>query len=112
VAARIVGAFDAPIILGDVSIDVNASLGIALYPAHADDAGTLMRHADIAMYDAKREHSGIAVYEPGRDEHTLRRLSLIMDLRQAITRDELELYFQPKADVQSERVVHAEALVR
>jgi len=112
VAARIVGAFDAPIILGDVSIDVNASLGIALYPAHADDAGTLMRHADIAMYDAKREHSGIAVYEPGRDEHTLRRLSLIMDLRQAITRDELELYFQPKADVESERVVHAEALVR
>jgi len=52
------------------------------------------------------------VYEPGRDEHTLRRLSLIMDLRQAITRDELELYFQPKADVESERVVHAEALVR
>ncbi|HEV8436406.1 MAG TPA: EAL domain-containing protein [Thermoanaerobaculia bacterium] len=112
VAARIVGAFDAPIILGDVSIDVNASLGIALYPAHADDAGTLMRHADIAMYDAKREHSGIAVYEPGRDEHTLRRLSLIMDLRQAIVRDELELYFQPKADVRSERVGHAEALVR
>jgi diguanylate cyclase (GGDEF)-like protein len=112
VAARIEGAFDTPIILGDVSVDVNASLGIALYPAHADDAGTLMRHADIAMYDAKREHSGVAIYEPGRDEHTLRRLSLIMDLRQAILRDELELYFQPKADVKSERVVHAEALVR
>jgi diguanylate cyclase (GGDEF)-like protein len=112
VAARIVGAFETPIILGDVSIDVNASLGIALYPLHADDAGTLMRHADIAMYDAKRDHSGVAVYEPGRDEHTLRRLSLMMDLRQAIARDELELYFQPKADVRSERVVHAEALVR
>ena len=112
VAARVVGAFDSPIVLGDVSVDVNASLGIALYPAHADDAGTLMRHADIAMYDAKREHSGVAVYEPGRDEHTLRRLSLVMDLRQAIARDELELYFQPKADVRSERVVHAEALVR
>ncbi|HEY2094224.1 MAG TPA: EAL domain-containing protein [Thermoanaerobaculia bacterium] len=112
VAARLEGAFDLPIVLGDVSVDVNASLGIALYPAHADDAGTLMRHADIAMYDAKREHSGVAVYEPGRDEHTLRRLSLIMDLRQAIARDELELYFQPKADVRSERVGHAEALVR
>jgi diguanylate cyclase (GGDEF)-like protein len=112
VAARVESAFEAPIMLGDVSIDVNASLGIALYPAHADDAGTLMRHADIAMYDAKREHSGVAIYEPGRDEHTLRRLSLMMDLRQAIARDELELYFQPKADVKSERVVHAEALVR
>ena len=112
VAARLQGAFDTSIVLGDVSIDVNASLGIALYPAHADDAGTLMRHADIAMYDAKREHSGVAVYEAGRDEHSLRRLSLMMDLRQAIARDELELYFQPKADVKSERVVHAEALVR
>jgi diguanylate cyclase (GGDEF)-like protein len=112
VAARVETAFDAPFVLGDVSIDVNASLGIALYPAHADDAGTLMRHADVAMYDAKREHSGVAVYEAGRDDHTLRRLSLMMELRQAITRDELELYFQPKADVKSGRVGHAEALVR
>ncbi|HYC92059.1 MAG TPA: EAL domain-containing protein [Thermoanaerobaculia bacterium] len=112
VAERVTAAFLEPFVLGDVSIDVNASLGIATYPAHADDAGTLLRRADVAMYDAKRNQSGVAVYEPGRDEHSLRRLSLMMDLRQAIARDELELYFQPKVDVRSEEVLHAEALVR
>ncbi|MCU1230312.1 MAG: hypothetical protein JWO97_3196 [Acidobacteria bacterium] len=112
VAARVGTAFDAPFVLGDVSIDVNASLGIALFPDHADDPDTLMKRADIAMYDAKKNHSEIAIYEPGRDEHSIRRLSLMMELRQAIVRDELELYFQPKIDVVTERVVHAEALIR
>ncbi len=87
VAARVGTAFDASFVLGDVSIDVNASLGIALYQMHADDADT-------------------------RDEHSLRRLALMMELRQAVTRDELELYFQPKIEVSRELAVHAEALVR
>jgi diguanylate cyclase (GGDEF)-like protein len=111
-AARVESAFTAPYALGEVNIDVNASLGIALFPEHAADADTLMKRADIAMYDAKKNHSGVAMYEAGRDEHSLRRLSLMMELRQAIVRDELELYFQPKIDVATERVVHAEALVR
>ncbi|MEA2490219.1 MAG: hypothetical protein QOH21_2011 [Acidobacteriota bacterium] len=111
-AARVAAVFDAPFALGEVSIDVNASLGIALFPQHAADADTLMKRADIAMYDAKKNQSGSAVYEPGRDEHSLRRLSLMMELRQAIARDELQLYFQPKIDVLTERVVHVEALVR
>lgn len=112
IAARVATAFHAPFVLGDVSIDVNASLGIALYPDHADDADTLMKRADIAMYDAKKNQAGVAVYDSGRDEHSLRRLSLMMELRQAIARDELELYYQPKIDVATARVVHAEALVR
>jgi diguanylate cyclase (GGDEF)-like protein len=112
IAARVGTAFEAPFVLGDVSIDVNASLGIAVYPDHADDADTLMKRADIAMYEAKKNQSGVAVYEPGRDEHSLRRLSLMMELRQAIAGDELELYYQPKIDVATARVVHAEALVR
>src|SRR3954451_1192000 len=112
VAARVRTAFDAPFVLGDVTIEVAASLGIALFPVHADDADALMKRADIAMYDAKKNHTGFAIYEAGRDEHSLRRLTLMMELRQAIARDELELYFQPKIDVVTERVVHAEALVR
>ncbi|HKO57922.1 MAG TPA: EAL domain-containing protein, partial [Thermoanaerobaculia bacterium] len=112
IAQRVGTAFDAPFVLGDVAIDVDASLGIALYPAHAEDADTLMKRADIAMYDAKKSLSSVAVYEAGRDEHSLRRLSLMMELRQAIGRDELELHFQPKIDVRTEHVVHAEALVR
>ncbi|HUR80418.1 MAG TPA: EAL domain-containing protein [Thermoanaerobaculia bacterium] len=112
VTERVEAAFEQPVVLGDVSIDVNASLGIATYPEHADDAGTLLRRADVAMYDAKRNQSGVAVYDLGRDEHSVRRLSLMTDLRQAIARDELELYFQPKVDVRTEQVLHAEALVR
>jgi diguanylate cyclase (GGDEF)-like protein len=112
IAARVTTAFEAPFVLGDVSIDVNASLGIAVYPDHADDADTLMKRADIAMYEAKKNQSGVAVYEAGRDEHSLRRLSLMMELRQAIAGDELELYYQPKIDIATAHVVHAEALVR
>jgi diguanylate cyclase (GGDEF)-like protein len=112
IAARVSTAFDAPFVLGDVSIDINASLGIAVYPDHADDADTLMKRADIAMSEAKKNQVGVAVYEAGRDEHSLRRLSLMMELRQAIAGDELELYYQPKIDLATARVVHAEALVR
>ncbi len=112
VAHRVSTAFESPFSLGDISIDVNSSMGIALFPDHADDADTLMKRADIAMYDAKKNHSGVAIYEAGRDEHSLRRLALMMELRQAIARDELELHFQPKVDVHSEHVVHVEALVR
>jgi diguanylate cyclase (GGDEF)-like protein len=112
IAARVAGAFEAPFGLGDVSIDVNASLGIAIYPEHADDADTLIKRADIAMYEAKKNQSGLALYEPGLDEQSLRRLSLMMELRQAIANGELELYYQPKIDVASARVVHVEALVR
>ncbi|MEA2464115.1 MAG: hypothetical protein QOJ98_1862 [Acidobacteriota bacterium] len=111
-AARVETAFTAPYLLGDVVVEVDASVGIALFPTHAEDADTLMKRADIAMYDAKKNHGGAALYEAGRDEHSVRRLSLMMELRQAIARDELELYYQPKIDVRSERVVHAEALVR
>jgi diguanylate cyclase (GGDEF)-like protein len=112
IAARVGTAFDAPFVLGDVSIEVNASLGVAVYPDHADDADTLMKRADIAMYEAKKNQGSIAVYEAGSDEHSTHRLSLMMELRQAIARDELELYYQPKIDVATARVVHAEALVR
>jgi diguanylate cyclase (GGDEF)-like protein len=112
VTTRVAPVFHDPFVLGDVSIDINASVGLATYPEHAEDAGTLLRRADVAMYDAKRNQSGVAVYEPGRDEHSVRRLSLMTDLRQAAARDELELYFQPKVDVRTEQVLHAEALVR
>ena len=105
-------AFEAPFVLGDVPIEVNASLGIATFPRHAEDADTLLKRAEVAMYDAKKNQSGFAWYEAGRDEYSLRRLTLMMELRQAIGRDELEIFFQPKIDVASRRPVHAEALVR
>ncbi|MFI5184157.1 MAG: putative bifunctional diguanylate cyclase/phosphodiesterase [Vicinamibacteria bacterium] len=112
VAQRIGRALETPFTLGGVSIDVKASMGIALYPLHAEDAGTLMKRADVAMYQAKRSHDAYALYEPGRDEHSLRRLAILSELRQAVASDALELHYQPKIDLASGRAVHAEALVR
>ena len=112
VAQRIGTTLETPFVLGGVSIEVSGSMGIAMYPMHADDAATLMKRADIAMYDAKKNHASYAIYEPGRDEHSLRRLAILSELRHAIGRDELDLHFQPKIDVGSGGAVHAEALVR
>ncbi len=112
VAQRIGRALETPFALGGVSIDVKASMGIALYPLHAEDAGTLMKRADVAMYQAKESHGAYALYEPGRDEHSLRRLAILSELRQAVASDALELHYQPKIDIATERAIHAEALVR
>jgi len=111
-AARLTRTFEAPFQLASVSIEVNASMGIAICPDHANDAETLMKRADVAMYDAKRTHSPFMTYEPGRDEHSLRRLAILSELRNAVARDELVIHYQPKIDVKSDKAVHAEALVR
>jgi diguanylate cyclase (GGDEF)-like protein len=112
VAQRIGRALETPFALGGISIDVKASMGIALYPFHAEDAGTLMTRAEVAMYQAKRSQEAYTLYEPGRDEHSLRRLAILSELRQAVATDALELHFQPKVDIATERAIHAEALVR
>jgi diguanylate cyclase (GGDEF)-like protein len=93
-------------------VDVAGSVGLALFPAHGDEAGTLVRHADIAMYDAKNRHAGIAVFDPAnlvsRQEH----LSLLGELRHAIDADELRVFFQPKVDLRTGSTKGVEALVR
>ena len=111
-AQRTGRALESAFALGGVSIDVRASMGIALYPPHAEDAGTLLKRADVAMYDAKRSHQPFAIYESVRDEHSLRRLAVLSELRNAVASDQLEVHYQPKVDVATERVVHVEALTR
>jgi diguanylate cyclase (GGDEF)-like protein/PAS domain S-box-containing protein len=93
-------------------VHVGASLGIAMYPSHGADADLLMRHADVAMYVAKRAGSGYAVYQAETDQHSPGRLSMIADLRQAIDRGQLELHYQPEVDVRTGAVAGVEALVR
>lgn len=101
-----------PLELSRSRISLDASLGVALHPAHGSDADTLLRRADIALYDAKSAHSGTALYAPGRDEVHLRQLTLMADLRKSIERGELQLRFQPKLQVADAHVVHVEALLR
>ena len=100
-----------PVHVGDVALEIAASVGIALAPRHGDDAHALLRRADIAMYAAKREQ-GVQVYDAASDEHSVQRLALVSALREAIDRDDLLVYFQPKVRVADEQVIGAEALVR
>jgi EAL domain-containing protein (putative c-di-GMP-specific phosphodiesterase class I) len=93
-------------------LNVGASIGIALCPEHGEDADTLLRRADIAMYTAKRAHEGFAFYQPEQDDHTPDRLLLAGELRHAIENDQLVLHYQPKASFATGCVSHVEALVR
>ena len=99
VAAEIRHALEQPFHLGGISLQVNASIGIAVYPDHAVDGETLARRADVAMYTAKRTGGGFAVYAPEHDQSSIRRLSLLGEMRRAIAEDELVLHFQPSVDL-------------
>jgi len=101
-----------PLMLEGRSFEAGASVGIALYPEHGDDAVTLLRRADVAMYAAKRTGSGLAVYKPELDQNSPDRLALMSELRTAIEEDQLALHYQPKMDVRTGRVSGVEALVR
>ena len=92
--------------------DVGGSVGIALFPGHGEDADTLMRRADVAMYVAKRAGSGYAIYDSEEDGHTPDRLALSGDLRQAIAAGDLVVHYQQQVRVPTLQVVGVEALVR
>ncbi len=111
-AQELLAALREPLDLVSTRINLDASIGMALYPEHGDSAETLLRRADIALYDAKLVRQGVAVYESGRDEVHLRQLQLMSDLRDSIARGQLRLQFQPKVEIASGSVLHAEALVR
>ena len=112
VATRLHRALALPFDLGGVAIELGASIGIALQPDHGEDVSTLLRHADVAMYEAKRGGSRIETYSSARDPYSPERLKLLGDLRRALDHDELVLHFQPKVALSTGRVIGVEALVR
>jgi diguanylate cyclase (GGDEF)-like protein len=111
-AKNIIAALERPIFYQDQPLDVGTSIGIAMYPVHAADAETLVRNADIAMYVAKRNKTGYAVYDPNYDASQQEHLSLLGELRRAVEQGELRLYYQPKVTLSSSTVTAAEALLR
>ena len=112
VAQKILKAIAQPFPIKSVGLRVTASIGIALFPEHAENDEQLMQHADVAMYEAKAAQSGYACYARERDKHSLERLTLAGELSHALENGEIEAYFQPKADAGSRRIVGVEALVR
>ena len=91
---------------------MGTSIGIAHFPEHGRDAQTLVRNADIAMYAAKRSKSGYAIYDPHYDTSQQEHLSLLGELRRAVERNELRLYYQPKVSLHSANISAVEALIR
>ena len=112
VVSKISTALEQSFLVADTPLHVEASIGIALYPAHGNDALTLFRHADVAMYNAKQKREGYALYDANYDQYSPHRLALLGDLRKAIANNELCLYYQPKADLKTGHVKSVEALIR
>ena len=112
VASRIAAAFTEPFHAGGAVLDMEPSTGIALL-GPGTGVEELLQRADIAMYQAKAGHRGVAVYDPSADANTLERLSLLAELRGALGADGgLHLMYQPTIDLGSRAVTGVEALIR
>jgi diguanylate cyclase (GGDEF)-like protein len=111
VAERVRETIAEPTEVAGVSVEMQASVGIALAPEHGRDVEELLRRADVAMYEAKNTLAP-QLYTPSLDQNSPDRLALVSQLRHALTRDEIVVHYQPQIDLRSGAVRGAEALVR
>ncbi|MEU3734287.1 bifunctional diguanylate cyclase/phosphodiesterase [Streptomyces sp. NPDC033538] len=111
IARSLVSALSSPMDLDGLTLVLEASAGVAVFPDHALDAEGLLRRTDVAMYQAKRDRTGVEVYESKRDSNTPDRLGLLGDLRRALDAHEVQLHYQPKVRFDGQ-VAGLEALVR
>jgi diguanylate cyclase (GGDEF)-like protein/PAS domain S-box-containing protein len=111
-ARRLLKAFQTPFVVGGRRLEVGLSVGIVLAPEHGSDASTLLRRADAAMYAAKKTGTGCSIYFPIQEEQTAEELALGGELREAIERNELMVFYQPKIDLRTGLVTRVEALSR
>lgn len=92
--------------------EISASIGVSMAPTQAEDVSTMMRYADVAMYRAKTEMSGLSLYNPEHDPHSPKRLAMMGELGRAIREDQLCLHFQPKVSLVTQQFYGFEALLR
>ncbi len=114
-AERVAHALAEPVTLDGLPLDVTAAIGVAMHPDHGSDNTTLLRRAEVAMYDAKERGAAYAVYTPDSDQNSVERLELLADLRRALEvgrADEVALFYQPQIQMSTGEVVGVEALLR
>jgi diguanylate cyclase (GGDEF)-like protein len=111
-ADRVLAALAAPFAVDGTTLYAVASVGVAIAPDHGRDSAALMRRADVAMYHAKRERLGRAVYAPGFDRHSRGRLEAATALRIAIDNGGLTCHYQPQVELATNRLTGFEALAR
>lgn len=109
---KVIEDFNRSFIVEGHTLHVTISMGLAEFPTHGDDENILLQRADVAMYLAKENKLGYSIYDPNKDTHSIGRLALMSELRTAIDKQLLELYYQPTIDVATEKVVGVEALLR
>ncbi len=113
VARRILSDISQPFTLSGREVFVTASIGISLYPSDGQDAETLLKNADIAMYSAKEQgKNNVQFYAESMNAAALTRFALENDLHKALERNEFMLYYQPKVDVRNGKTLGMEALIR
>ncbi|HEV3070834.1 MAG TPA: bifunctional diguanylate cyclase/phosphodiesterase [Solirubrobacteraceae bacterium] len=111
-ASEVQASLEAPVELDGVALNVDASIGLALAPQHADDLDALLRRADVALDRAKSNRSRLEVYSPEYDHFDAARLTLLGQVRPALERGEFILHYQPQADLRTGRIIGVEALLR
>jgi len=111
-ANRILYAMSKPFVIDNITTESKASIGISIFPEHAQEADELMKYADIAMYQAKQSQSGFALYDPEQNKHSVRRLRLMSDLRDTVKNQNIHLAYQPVVDTSSRDLAYVEALAR
>ena len=113
IARRIEVVLRSPVLLGDIEVTVRASIGIAIGRPLDDTSATLLRDADLAMYQAKRNGKDrFEIFRPEMQDEALKRLAITTDLRHALDNGELEVFYQPIVNAHDTTPVGAEALVR
>ncbi len=111
-AQAIQKAMEQAFIVERLQFAVHSNVGIVHFPKHGEDVDSLVQRAGVALYMARSSNNGYSVYESSFDKHSPMRLTLMSELRNAIDRDQLELYYQPKISIQNCQLFGAEALVR
>ncbi len=113
VADKLLRSLEAPCIIDAQELFVSASIGIALYPQDGHDTTTLIKHADLAMYQSKATgRKRFSLYTPEQSLGLEERLSLGASLRHGLERNEFVLYYQPQLDIDAQQVIGVEALIR
>jgi len=112
IAQKVLLAMKKPFFIDKIDFNVGVSIGIAICPIHAANSEHLMQYADVAMYQAKENQKGYSVFSSKQDSKNRKLRALDTDLRKAISENSLNLAYQPKIDLRTNKIVGVEALLR
>lgn len=112
ICRKLLERLEKPVEIEGHTFVVGVSVGVAMFPDHGADVTTLLQRADVAMYAAKRSHSGFKLYDPEQNQHSLETISMVGELRLALEQDQLFLCYQPVIDLRTHTISGVEALIR